>query len=74
MVCLAWLIKSCTYHPCLISQVLYLKSMCDNLNELSFLPSLMSSAETLQTLLFEHHTEIGLQQVLGRLFVFSFCV
>lgn len=57
MVCLAWLIKSCTYHPCLISQVLYLKSMCDSFNELSLLPSLMSSAETLQTILFEPYAE-----------------
>lgn len=61
MVCLAWLIKSCIYRPCLISQVLYLKSMCDNFNELSLLPSLVSSAEALQSLLFEHDRVLTLE-------------
>lgn len=61
MVCLAWLIKSCIYCPCPISQVLYLKSMCDNFNELSLLPSLMSSAEALQNLLFERDWVLTLE-------------
>lgn len=70
---MAWLIKSATYRPCMISQVLCLKSMCDNFNELSLLSSLMSSAETLQTVLFECYAEFD-SIILGRLFVFPFCL